>query len=460
MGKKTKLPLKEEDNIFDLVIPAEVEAKIRHLCSVVHDVEWSGTLFYRYEGSIEEGTFRATCVDICVMDVGSSTYTEFKESPDVINYRVNNDLLAPSIMEGLIHSHNNMATFFSATDKDTLVEEGTNVHHFLSLIVNNAGTYTAAVTRRVTIESRIDTHLVTTTSKYYDSYDGERVVLDEGSVTEEDKTDTKATSVIEYFKLNIIKEEIPNIFSDLDARISEIRRSKYAAKASSYSRSPHSKGYSSYPSSYPSSSNTGNYPKIVYPDSVVIVGDKDKDEKKDEDIKEITTPSSVVPPSYHSKYDAEEVPLCLIESFDDQIIESVCKQLLTGSIILNTEAIDSEEWVKKMDTFYEKRFGPLDDNKHPSVPSTIIAANNEKLETWIAGMVEFLVNNTSDPVLLNRLNAVKKSWEVPFEENDIEVVEICAYCMYDYLEKLPDSYVKDAMMLAIYAYIPNGAKDD
>lgn len=92
-----------------MFIPKEVEAKIRHLCSVVHDVEWSGTLFYRYNGSLDDGTFKVTCVDLFVMDIGSSVYTEFKESADVISYRIDNDLLGDDIMEGLIHSHNNMA---------------------------------------------------------------------------------------------------------------------------------------------------------------------------------------------------------------------------------------------------------------------------------------------------------------------------------------------------------------
>lgn len=104
-----KLPLIKSTSSFKLHIPISVEAKIRHLCSVVHDVEWSGTLFYKATGSLDDGTFEATCVDLFVMDIGSSGYTEFKESADVISYRIDNDLLEDGIMEGLIHSHNSMA---------------------------------------------------------------------------------------------------------------------------------------------------------------------------------------------------------------------------------------------------------------------------------------------------------------------------------------------------------------
>lgn len=43
-----------------------------------------------------------------------------------------------------------MATFFSGTDQNTLVQEGMGMNNFVSLIVNNAGEYTAAITRKVT----------------------------------------------------------------------------------------------------------------------------------------------------------------------------------------------------------------------------------------------------------------------------------------------------------------------
>ena len=45
--KKEKLNLIKNASTFKLIIPQEVEAKIRYLCSRVHDVEWSGTLFYK-----------------------------------------------------------------------------------------------------------------------------------------------------------------------------------------------------------------------------------------------------------------------------------------------------------------------------------------------------------------------------------------------------------------------------
>lgn len=111
--KKEKLKLVKNASTFKLIIPQEVEAKIRHLCNRVHDVEWSGTLFYKVEGSLDKGSLIATCVDIFVMDIGTGGYTEYNEAPDVISYMCEHpELLEEGVFEGLIHSHNNMAKQF------------------------------------------------------------------------------------------------------------------------------------------------------------------------------------------------------------------------------------------------------------------------------------------------------------------------------------------------------------
>ena len=38
---------------YKLIIPAEVEKKIRFACQKVWNTEWSGTLFFTHEGSFE-----------------------------------------------------------------------------------------------------------------------------------------------------------------------------------------------------------------------------------------------------------------------------------------------------------------------------------------------------------------------------------------------------------------------
>lgn len=108
MEKQKDLSLVKKQSTFKLVIPIEVERKIRYLCQKIANVEWSGTLFYTHEGSMEEGNLVITCKDIFVMDIGSQDYTEFDMSPDVISYMCDNTELLDMQM-GLIHSHNNMS---------------------------------------------------------------------------------------------------------------------------------------------------------------------------------------------------------------------------------------------------------------------------------------------------------------------------------------------------------------
>lgn len=463
--------MKKSDS-FNIHIPSDVEAKIRHLCSVVHDVEWSGTLFYKYSGSLDDGTFEVTCVDLYVMDIGSSAYTEFKESADVISYRIANDLLDEDIMEGLIHSHNNMATFFSGTDQSTLVEEGTNSNHFVSLIVNNAGVYTAAVTRRVITESKIEAHLKYTETKYYNTFNDEKVVLEQDNTREEDKETVTTNTVIEYFNLNIVKEEAPYPFQDIDTRLSEIKRNKARTYVSNSKWNTGTKKESSGSSkvSYPRYPSDPNYPKYGgYPNYPYDTFD-DYDDVSDgawfSGKSTVEPKKSVFPAQKEEKEETQkekemkteliEMPLCLQEDFDKDLTKYLCLQLLTGSIIINEKSIDPKEWVNKMDSIYEKRFGFLDTDAHPTADDGTILDNNTRLEDWVQGMVEFLVY-TRDEDLISRLNIAAPDPDVTYDESD--TAEVCAYCMVEYLKTLPTSYVKEVMIHQLNTYIPDGVKD-
>ena len=104
----TKIPLIEGPTSFKMVIPSQVERQIRFLCERIWSTEWSGVLFYNYEGNFEDGSLKVTCVDIYPMDIGSTGYTEFDMSPDVIGYMAQKQELLDCKM-GLIHSHNNMS---------------------------------------------------------------------------------------------------------------------------------------------------------------------------------------------------------------------------------------------------------------------------------------------------------------------------------------------------------------
>lgn len=112
VADKQLLPLfKGEKRDYKIIIPEEVESKIRFLCNKTHTVEWSGTLFYDIEGTFEDNNLVVTCKDIYLMDIGSAAYTEFNMSPDVISYMAQNPKLL-DYKTGLIHSHNNMSKEF------------------------------------------------------------------------------------------------------------------------------------------------------------------------------------------------------------------------------------------------------------------------------------------------------------------------------------------------------------
>lgn len=106
-----KLVQKSGTYNYKIIIPAEVERKIRFACQKVWDTEWSGILFFTHEGSFEDNDLVIKCADIYIMDIGAQTYTEFDMNPDVIAYMCENtELLNCQI--GLIHSHNNMSKEF------------------------------------------------------------------------------------------------------------------------------------------------------------------------------------------------------------------------------------------------------------------------------------------------------------------------------------------------------------
>ena len=136
---------------FKIVLSELLESKIRIYCSLSKSREWSGVLFYKFEGTFEDGlTIFAN--DMFLMNQGSGAHTEFDlNEPDATRYMVFNGLTDHCI--GLIHSHNKMQAFFSGEDMDTLGEYGNGMNNFVSLIVNNDGAYVARVTRKMVLNA-------------------------------------------------------------------------------------------------------------------------------------------------------------------------------------------------------------------------------------------------------------------------------------------------------------------
>lgn len=369
---------------YKLIIPAEVERKIRFACQKVWSTEWSGTLFFTHEGSFENNDLVIRCVDIYIMDIGTQAYTEFDMNPDVIAYMCENPELLDCQM-GLIHSHNNMSTFFSGTDTATLKEEGRDRNNFVSLIVNNAGSYTAAITRRIKSKQ------VKESVSYEFFGDGE-------------KHDTKEyvsdADEIEWFYLKIEKEDENYSFPDMAARLEEIKQAK--AEKVKKAQTP------VYQGSYkPVIANS--YGTKADPANLV------KKETKRPKVVQASLFDDVDDLPFEVGYD---IPYGQV-TFDKVTLKSLVLQLITGSIIISNDSkIDITKWAKSMPALYEKRFGKGKEGM-------------KNFKIWADTYAEYLTWYVTD----------EKLEELGFDET--EICAICAHDMIEELTKLPENdYIK------------------
>ena len=422
---------------FKMVIPEEVEAKIRHLCNRVHDVEWSGTLFYKAEGSMENKDFKVICVDIFPMDIGTQGFTQYNESADVVSYMVEHpELLQDGIYQGLIHSHNNMPTFFSGTDTNTLISEGTDTVHFVSLIVNNAGKYTAGVTRRISKEIKAEAHVIFTTDVKYPTYNGAVVPLVANLRSEKDTQQVKKEEYIEWFNLDIEKAEVATPFEEIDTRLSEIRQAqtrRYTPSTPSYP------SYGSYGGGYGGYQRPASYTPPTTPPN------------PSEGYKRVTTPSQNLtekpvkePTLFHGFGEMEELGY-ILTPVDAKLVESLALQLLTGSIFLPyPEKIDASQWVQHLDETIEKRFGSFTDG-----------LNEDRWAHWLTNFIEVILDEPLDEKFLEE---VEQKWQLETGDPDISR-QILAYNIGLYLSGLPDSYCKNAIIEELETYLPYGIDD-
>ena len=384
-----KISLEKRTDTYKLVIPADVEKKIRHLCNRISQVEWSGTLFYTYSGSYEEGNLEIKCVDIFPMDIGSQAYTEFDMSPDVIAYMTDHPELLDCQM-GLIHSHNNMATFFSGTDTTTLKEEGNDRNHFVSLIVNNEGTYTAAITRKLKEKRVINT---TFTYKTFDDVEktGTRSVEEE-------------REVIIYNMLDIIKEgETVRPFLEIDERLEAIKKNKDKAKEAATKTTLSTTSYhGKLPFTFPIyKGNSKDISKVARQDSLF-----DEEFMESEPLRKV---EQVVDPN--------EITI------DASVVKSITLQLITGSIaIADASRIDPVKWAGQMVKLFDKRF-----------------KNNMTLfNLWAENMVEFVVAN----FVPDEFNLLEDEY----------ISELC-YEVYMALNKLPQNKYIESIQDALTVWM-------
>ena len=214
-----------EGKDYRIVIPENVEKIIRKFCELSPHNEWSGTLFYEFEGDFNSDSFKIICRDFFLMDLGSGAFTEFDEDGTAIDYMVQHPELLNCQM-GLQHSHDTMPTFFSGTDLTTLRTEGFDRNCFVSLIVNNAGEYSAAITRKVEYTEK---HNIEITGRYPFFGTGRILELPVSRAVDE-----KKKMVIEYFDLVVEKHSVDYNSDEYSARFFELSNRKASALSSKY----------------------------------------------------------------------------------------------------------------------------------------------------------------------------------------------------------------------------------
>lgn len=390
---KPVLELVHRQDIFKIVIPVEVEKKIRFLCKNIWDVEWSGILFYKVEGAFEDKSLTIRCVDLFQMDIGTSAYTEFNVSPDMATYMVDHpELLEEGIYQGLIHSHNNMATFFSGTDTATLSAEGNDMAHFVSLIVNNAGKYTAGITRKYKC-------VQTVSEKYtYPTWNGE---VREGVETfdiEEEK--------LEWFNLDIVFEGATDDFeTEMMERLKEIKESKKKVVVPMYKGRNYYSQYDNYGKNIAPTKEVGS----TFPvDKEEYYGEEGRGWYKAKEVKEIPAKQGELP---FEQPDEEnlDIPYGVV-TVDKDIVQSIVRQLVTSSIIISNEsAVDVKKWANSMESLYRRRFGSV-----------------KEFEYFASNYVDYLINYTYDGDVMAVIN-----------NDDSTMAALLAHDVREELEKLP-----------------------
>ena len=307
-----------------MIITKELELKIRNLCSRFSNTEWSGVLFYSIKNKFGNKDFKVIAKDLLLMDIGDGASTEFEENPDVIAYMVEHNLLESNLYTGLIHSHHSMATFFSGTDTNTLRKEGNDTIHFVSLIVNNAGSYTAAITNKAT--NLINSSIKTTVK----SFNNEDFVFD--------NTEEKTNDVIQYSMLDIEIEK-NNELDELNNRINEIKVNKTNnAKIQNY------KLGSFVPNRYPNINHFDNQKSLWEDDEWSYQNSRKMIENYSE---------SKLEDKKSSDFILEDNNFSNLETMSDSMI----KKLITCNILVTDKSkIELDKWIKNIDTLYPKTF--------------------------------------------------------------------------------------------------------
>jgi len=103
--KPKPLSRKELTNKFKFHIPSLVRRKIEYVCDKISEIEWSGILFYKVEGSLSNiDELLITALDIYPLDIGNGIATDYEYNEDYVRYRAqHSELLEEGVLIGHVH---------------------------------------------------------------------------------------------------------------------------------------------------------------------------------------------------------------------------------------------------------------------------------------------------------------------------------------------------------------------
>lgn len=307
---------------FKLIVPEEVEAKIRYLIRKFPNTEWSGVLFTEHTGSFEARNLVITCKDIYPMAAGTSGWTEFDMTEDVAAYVTQNiELFNCDI--GLVHSHHTMGAFFSGQDLHTLQDQGNDKNCFISLIVDTRGRYVAAITRKVKTLKEVKTTIKDSSYMYF----GERRVHLPTGKPETQEVEEKA---IEYYMLDVERHTVEEPLAYLDERFEEIEAKNRPTPSNGLA-----KGFSGFKDEKGQPVQADLFGAVPDRGRHYIVSNADWVDEKD-----VCT------------HDPIEV--------DSKLLKEAATRILCCSLIVSADKIDLKQWVtRNMERVYAKLFGDM-----------------------------------------------------------------------------------------------------
>lgn len=264
-------------------------------------------------------------------------------------------------------SHNTMATFFSGTDTATLLQEGQDRNNIVSLIVNNEGKYSAAITRLVTTEA-----IVKEKGQYH--------LFGEGVKTYKDEYETE-DQYVEYFMFDIVRKE-PNKLFDFIDRLKEVMTKKRTTVTATQT------GGCNYGSDYCGSMYGGPYGgnAMAKGSQIPPVKPTTKPVLSTPAVKPaVVTPTAQKPKEQSLFNQFNPVSIQPKDGFDE-FIDGLTLQIISSNIFAAIENImDIDTYAKEaMFDMYKKRFGEDVSDKSEFV-------------FWIDNVIDFILCHSTHP---------------------------------------------------------------